>query len=169
MKVVSSNCFSWQCHKNNARRKISLGYSTVSRIWHFAFAFALLKFLDPLPCNTHTPSPLRSTRVTNPKVVYPAYCALPFFPFLLHLPWLGPKGPHGNSVSFSVYASLSLSISLPLLFSLFSRSTALQLETEKRKKFFMRLRLFSNSMAFPPPGTAASPLHQQSLAFSMVL
>lgn len=127
MKVVSSNCFSWQCHKNNARRKISLGYSTVSRIWHFAFAFALLKFLDPLdplPCNTHTytpsPSPLRSSRVTNPKVVYPAYCALAFFPFLLHLPWLGPKGPHGKSVSLSVYVSLSLFLSLFLSLSLCS-------------------------------------------------
>lgn len=141
---------------------------------HLAFCVCLCSIKVSRPTSlqhthTHTPSPLRSTRVTNPKVVYPAYCALPFFPFLLHLPWLGPKGPHGNSVSLLVYVSLSLFLSLSLCSSLFSPALLLcNLKPKSAKSFSCGFGSFQIP-CLSPPGTAASPLHQQSLAFSMVL
>lgn len=163
-------------------RKIFLGYPAVSRIWHFAFAFALLKFLDPLLPVLH---PLLfaclNTPVRHQKSWYFPFCIISLAcPF-----WWPPAESlsrslsrlHARSLSLSIYFSLSPFLLSPYSSFFRTPSASFQLETEKRKKFFMRLRLFSNSLAFPPATPhfvlcqlpLLPPLRRQSLAFSMVL
>lgn len=105
-------------------RKISLGYPAVGRIWHFAFAFALLKFLDPLLPFSFPHLLLLAflnTPVRHQKSWYFPFCIISLAcPF-----WWPPTESLSRflarslSLLLSIYVFLSLSFFLLLAFFLF--------------------------------------------------
>lgn len=129
---------------------------------HLAFCVCLCSIKVSRPTSlkhTHThPAPFAVPVSPSPKLYT---LRIPFLPFLLHLPWLGPKGPLGKSVSLSVYVSLSLSfslsISLPLFSSLFSPALLLcNLKPKSAKSFSCGFGSFQ--IPWPSP---SSPLVYQ--------
>lgn len=171
-------------------RKISLGYPAVSRIWHFAFAFALLKFLDPLLPFLH----LLLLAFLNTPVRHQKSWYFPFCIISLACPFWWPPTEslsrflaRSLSLSLSIYISLFVSLSFFLLLPFFSfpypsfLSTLPLLLSNLKPKSAKSFHAASALFKFPglpschsplstlPLAPASLSLRRQSLAFSMVL
>lgn len=109
--VVSSNCFSWQCHNNNAREENLFRVSRCEP--HLAFCVCLCSIKVSRPTAPLPPPP--------PSCLPQHSCQAPkklVLPFLHHQPGLSLLvAPHGKSVSLS--GSFSVSLALHLYLSLF--------------------------------------------------
>lgn len=181
--VVSSNCFSWQCHNNNAREENLFRVSRCEP--HLAFCVCLCSIKVSRPTAPLRPPPLLLAFLNTP-VSYQKSWYFPFCIISLACPFWWP--PRKVCLAFLlclclyIYFSLSLSPSLTPFLSLYpshhpTPSLLLcNLKPKSAKSFSCGFGSFqipwpsllphSTCLCHLPP---LPSLRRQSLAFSMVL